>query len=103
MPAPSKPDERRLDDKYDPPTREQLQGDVAGVALAEDGNPDHGPYVVFRAVCGAKGYHCVAAFRDPVGFGGGPTPREAMISLARSLQDTANKLVSAATGPQGRK
>lgn len=26
---------RRLDDKYDPPTREQLQGDVEGVAHYE--------------------------------------------------------------------
>lgn len=87
----------RLDDRYDPPTREQLQGDVAGVALAENGNPDHGPYVVFRAVCGARGYYCVATFRDPVGHGGGATPREAMISLARSLRDAADRLIAAAT------
>jgi len=88
---------QRLDDPYDPPTREQLEGDVAGVALAEDGNPDRGPYVVFRAVCGARGHHCVAAFRDPVGLGGGDTPREAMISLAKSLRDAADKLVAAAS------
>jgi hypothetical protein len=86
------PRERDLDQRYDPPTREQLEGDVAGVALAEDGDPYHGPYVMFRAVCGASGYHCVASFRDPVGFGGGATPREAMVSLAKSLRDTADKL-----------
>lgn len=96
MPTHSKSDERRLDDKYDPPTREQLQGDIAGVTLAQDGNPDHGPYVVFRAMCGARGYFCSAVFRDPIGFGGGATPREAMISLAKSLQDTVDKLIAAA-------
>lgn len=90
------PDEQRLDRKYDPPTREQLEGDVAGIALAENGNPDHGPYVVFRSVCGAEGYRCQASFRDPVGFGRGSTPREAMLSLARSLIDTANKIIVAA-------
>lgn len=90
-----------LDSRYDPPTREQLEGDVAGVALADDGNPDHGPYVVFRAVCGAHGYHCAASFRDPVGHGSGDTPREAMISLARSLRDTADRLE--ATASQGRR
>ncbi len=90
------PNKQRLDEKYDPPTREQLQGDVAGVALSENGNPDHGPYVVFRAECGANGYFCAASFRDPIGFGGGATPREAMLSLARSLQDTADKLIKAA-------
>lgn len=90
------PNERRLDERYDPPTREQLEGDVAGVTLAENGNPDHGPYVVFRAVCGAHGYFCAATFRDPAGSGGGATPREAMLSLARSLQDTADRLVKAA-------
>jgi hypothetical protein len=89
------PSEHSLDQRYDPPTREQLEGDVAGVALADDGNPDHGPYVMFRAVCGANGYHCSASFRDPVGFGGGATPREAMISLARSLRDTADRLIAA--------
>lgn len=88
--------EQRLDQKYDPPTREQLEGDVAGVALAADGNPDHGPYVMFRAVCGASGYFCAASFRDPVGFGRGATPREAMESLAKSLRDTADKLIAAA-------
>ena len=90
------PNEQRLDQKYDPPTREQLEGDVAGVALADNGNPDHGPYVVFRAMCGAGGYFCSASFRDPVGFGGGATPRDAMLSLARSLIDTANKVIKAA-------
>jgi len=85
-----------LDQKYDPPTREQLMGDVAGVALAENGNPNHGPYIVFRAVCGAEGYFCSASFRDPEGYGAGATPREAMLSLARSLQDTANKIIEAA-------
>lgn len=91
------PNEQRLDDRYDLPTREQLQGDVAGVALAENGNPDHWPYVVFRAVCGARGYFCSATFRDPVGHGAGATPREAMISLAKSLQDAADRLIVAAT------
>lgn len=89
----------QLDNKYDPPTHEQLQGDVAGVALAPNGNPDHGPYVVFRAVCGAHGYYCAATFRDPVGYGGGATPREAMISLARSLRDAADRLIITATLP----
>ena len=93
---PDMPNERRLDERYDPPTREQLEGDVAGVTLAEDGNPDHGPYVIFRAVCGAKGYFCSASFRDPVGHGGGATPREAMLSLARTLQDVADKIINAA-------
>ncbi len=92
--------DERLDERYDPPTRGQLQGDVAGVALAENGNPDHGPCVVFRAVCGAHGYYCAAEFRDPVGFGGGATPREAMVSLAKSLQGTADRLIAAAD-PRG--
>jgi hypothetical protein len=71
-----------LDQSYDPPTREQLNGEVAGVALAENGNPDHGPYVIFRAVCGARGYLCSARFRDHEAFGGGgATPREAMRSI----------------------
>ncbi len=83
-----------LDQKYDPPTREQLSGDVTGVALATNGNPEHGPYVIFRAVCGAEGYFCSASFRDPVGYGGGATPREAMLSLARSLQDTVDKIIA---------
>lgn len=87
---------RRLDDRYDPPTREQLQGDVEGVALAPNGNPDHGPYVVFRAICGEHGYFCSAVFRDPIGHGCGATPREAMISLAKHLRDTADKLIAAA-------
>jgi hypothetical protein len=85
-----------LDQKYDPPTREQLLGEVRGVSLAEDGNSDHGPYVVFRAICGAEGYYCSARFRDPEGYGGGPTPREAMRSLARGLRSLADSVDGAA-------
>lgn len=88
--------ERDLDQKYDPPTREQLAGEVRGVSLAQDGNADHGPYVVFRAICGAEGYYCSARFRDPEGYGGGPTPREAMKSLASGLRSLAERVDSAA-------
>lgn len=85
-----------LDQKFDPPTRDQLAGEIGGVALAENGNPDHGPYIMFRAVCGAEGYYCSASFRDPVGYGGGATPREAMRSLARDLRAIASRVENAA-------
>jgi hypothetical protein len=86
-----------LDESFDPPTPEQLRGEIAGVALAENGNPDHGPFILFRALCGADGYYCAASFRDPVGYGSGATPREAMMSLARSLRDTSDKVIAAAS------
>ncbi len=89
-------DDVALDERFDPPTPEQLSGEIAGVALAENGNPDHGPFILFRALCGADGYYCAASFRDPVGYGGGATPREAMVSLARSLRDTSDKVIAAA-------
>jgi hypothetical protein len=83
---------KHLDQSYDPPTRPQLMGEIPGVSLADNGNPDHGPYVVFRAVCGAEGYHCSAGFRDREGWGAGDTPRAALLSLAASLRATASKL-----------
>ena len=63
---------------------------------ANNGNPDHGPYVIFRAVCGAEGYYCLASFRDHEGYGGGETPREALRSMAKNLHAVADKLEAAA-------
>ena len=87
-----------LDQLYDPPTREQLEGDVPGVALAANGNPDHGPYILFRAKCGAEGYYCAAKFRDPEGYGAGATPRQAMYSLVKQLRALADRVEHAAAG-----
>ena len=79
-----------LDQKYDPPTREQHDG--LGTPLDEHDRD----YVVFRPVCGAHGYFCSVGFRDAAGFGGGATPREALRSLAKNLRALADKVDRAA-------
>lgn len=83
-----------LDEKWNPPTREQLM-DGGGCSLG-DGTKSYDPYVVFRAVCGGNGYFCSAAFRDPEGHGSGATPREAMLSLAKNLRSLADRVEKAA-------
>ncbi len=79
-----------LDQKYDPPTSEML-GDPGGISLG-DGTKSYDPYVIFRAVCGAKGYFCSASFRDHEGHGGGATPREALLSLVKNLRSLADRV-----------
>lgn len=69
--------------------------DEGSVSLGDD-KLDHGPRILFRAVCGAHGYFCSAGFRDREGFGGGATPREAMRSLAANLRHLAAQIETAA-------
>lgn len=50
------------------------------------------PSVRFRGVCGANGYFVSCGFVDPEGFGGGDTPRQALLSLAKNLRTLADKV-----------
>lgn len=81
-----------LDRKYTTPR------DEGSISLGDDAH-DHGPRVLFRSVCGARGYFCSASFRDHEGLGGGATPREALQSLATNLRRLAAQIdAAAATG-----
>src|SRR5689334_19015796 len=78
-----------LDKKYTTPR------DEGSISLGDE-ERDHGPRVLFRGNCGAHGYYCAASFRDREGFGGGETPREALVSLAAGLRQLAARVEAAA-------